>query len=172
MTDCFEPQIFIRHHRQLRALQLENQAWFCLPDIARLMGKPLDERATYKLDPDQRRTAWLNSNGQWTKHILISESGLFAMLVHHYVPENRALRQWLTHEVLPTLRDKAEPCSPSINAMKWAGCSVGLLQWQSDYWVRLRDLPELMVERSQNRRVARDGWKSVLIRWRQKLIGR
>jgi len=49
---------------------------------------------------------------------------------------------------------------------------VGLLQWQSDYWVRLRDMPELMVERSAKRNVVRDGWKSVLIRWRGKLIGR
>lgn len=87
MTDCFEPIIFTRHQRQLRALLLENQAWFCLQDIARLMGKPLDERATWKLDADQRRTAWLDANGQCSKQLLISESGLFTLLVHHYVPE-------------------------------------------------------------------------------------
>lgn len=104
MSDCFEPQLFIRHHRQLRALQLDHQAWFCLADTARLMGKALDERALRKLDPDQHRVAWLNSDGRWSKQFLISESALFALLVHHYVPENRALRQWLTHEVLPTLR--------------------------------------------------------------------
>jgi prophage antirepressor-like protein len=105
MTDCFEPQVFIRHHRQLRALQLDHQAWFCLQDTARLMGKSLDERSLRKLDPDQHRTAWLNNDGQWSKQTLISESALFAMLVHHYVPENRALRHWLTHEVLPALRE-------------------------------------------------------------------
>lgn len=104
MTDCFEPQLFIRHHRQLRALQLDHQAWFCLADTARLMGKALDERALRKLDHDQHRIAWLKSDGRWSKQFLISESALFALLVHHYVPENRALRRWLTHEVLPTLR--------------------------------------------------------------------
>jgi hypothetical protein len=55
LTDCFESQIFIRHQRQLRALMLDSQAWFCLQDTARLMGRPLDERATLKLDPDQSR---------------------------------------------------------------------------------------------------------------------
>lgn len=144
MTDHFEPQIFTRHQRQLRALHLENQAWFCLQDVARLMGKPLDERATWKLDPDQRKTAWLDAHGQSTKQLLISESGLFTMLVHHYVPENRALRYWLTHEVLPVLRDKVEPHEPNMNSMRWAGSSVGLLEWQSDYWVRLRDLPDVI----------------------------
>jgi prophage antirepressor-like protein len=143
MTACFEAQVFIRHRCQLRALQLDHQAWFCLQDTARLMGRTLDERATYKLDPDQRCTAWLKSDGKWSKQLLISESGLFAMLVHHYVPENRALRHWLTHEVLPTLRDKAEPHAPSISSLRWGGSSVGLLEWQSDHWIRVRDMPQV-----------------------------
>lgn len=166
MTDCFEPKIFIRHNRQLRALQLENQAWFSLQDTARLMGRPLDERATLKLDPDQRRSAWLNSNGQWSKQLLISESGLFAILVHHYVPENRALRQWLTHEVLPTLRNKPEPHAPSLKVVKWPRSSVGVLEWQSDYWVRLRDVPQVMDRPSER---IRGLWKRSLGFWRGKL---
>jgi prophage antirepressor-like protein len=169
MTDCFEPKTFIRHNRQLRALILEHQAWFCLQDTARLMGKPLDERATWKLDPDQRRTAWLNSDGRWSKQLLISESGLFAMLVHHYVPENRSFRHWLTHEVLPTLRDKPTPHLPSLGAMKWKENSVGLLQWQSDYWVRLSDLPKLLKEPESPHRVRdRAGaiWQKLRTLWR------
>ncbi|MBX8503169.1 phage antirepressor, partial [Pseudomonas cichorii] len=54
--DHFEPTIFIRHHRMLRAVMLDAQVWFPLQDLARLMGKQLDERATLKLDIDQRRT--------------------------------------------------------------------------------------------------------------------
>nr|WP_256658671.1 Bro-N domain-containing protein [Pseudomonas sp. LP_7_YM] len=152
MSDCFEPIIFTRHHRQLRTLLLENQAWFCLQDTARLMGKALDERATWKLDADQRRTVWLEANGQCSKQLLISESGLFTMLVHHYVPENRALRRWITHNVLPTLHNKFEPHLPNLRAMNWAGSTVGLLEWQSKYWVQLNDMPELLME-PQTRRI-------------------
>lgn len=68
------------------------------------------------------------------------------MLVHHYVPENRALRHWLTHDVLPVLRDKAEPAVPNMTSMKEAGSFVGLLEWQSDYWVRLSDLPQMIAK--------------------------
>lgn len=143
MTDCFEAKTFLRHHRQLRALMLEHQAWFCLADVARLMGKHLDERATRKLDPDQHRTAWLSSSCQWSKQLMISESGLFAILVHHYVPENRALRQWLTHDVLPQLRHAPEQHLPCRTSMQWEGNSVGLMEWQCDYWVRLRDMPKV-----------------------------
>jgi prophage antirepressor-like protein len=142
--DCFEPTLFIRHHRMLRALMLESQAWFCLSDLARLMGRPLDERATYKLDLDQRRTAWLLANGEWSKNLMVSESGVFALLVHHYVPENRALRHWLTHEVLPALRDNQQAHQPSLGQMRWLGTSLSLLHWRSEPWIRLRDMPEVM----------------------------
>ncbi|WP_205504982.1 hypothetical protein [Pseudomonas viridiflava] len=30
-------------------------------------------------------------------------------LVHHYVPENRALRRWLTHEVMPAPQTWEQP---------------------------------------------------------------
>ena len=166
MTDCFEPQHFIRHNRQLRALKLENQAWFCLQDVARLMGKALDERATHKLDSDQRRTAWLTSSGRWSKQLLISESGLYAMLVHHYVPENRALRQWLTHDVLPVLHEKNQPHVPRPQTVKWPQSKVGMVQWQSEYWVRLRDVPQVM-EGPRTRGLG--FWKKSVSFWRGRL---
>lgn len=166
MTDCFEPKSFIRHNRQLRALQIVNQAWFCLQDIARLMGRPLDERATLKLDPDQRRSAWLTNDGQTSKQLLISESGLFAMLVHHYVPENRALRHWLTHDVLPTLRDSPGPYAPSLKTVRWPRSSVRVLEWQGEHWVRLENVPHLMDRPSE--RIS-SLWKRSTSFWRGKL---
>jgi prophage antirepressor-like protein len=144
MTDCFEDTLFIRHGRCLQALMLESQAWFCVRDLGRLMGYPLNERSTQKLDPDQQRTVWLFSNGEWTKSLMVSESGAFALLVHHYVPENRALRQWLTHEVLPALRDSPQDHHPSMTQLKWLGTSLSLLHWQSEPWIRLRDMPDVL----------------------------
>jgi prophage antirepressor-like protein len=145
-ADCFEPTLFIRHHRMLRALTLESQAWFCLSDLARLMGRPLDERSTYKLDLDQHRTAWLLANGEWTKNLMVSESGVFALLVHHYVPENRSLRHWLTHEVLPALRDNEQVHQPNLGQMQRLGTSLSLLHWRSEPRIRLRDMPEVMAQ--------------------------
>lgn len=143
-ADCFEPLLFLRHQRMLRALMLEEQGWFCLQDLARLMGKALDQRSIYKLDPDQYRTAWLLASAQWSKQILISESGAYAMLVHHYVPENRALRRWLTHEVMPALREAPQTHQPSLSVMQWPGKSLCLLQWQNEQWIKLRDMPDVL----------------------------
>ena len=166
VTDCFEPTLFFRHGRCLRALMLESQAWFCVRDLGRLMGYPLNERMTQKLDPDQRRSVWLFTCGEWSKDPMISESGMFAMLVHHYVPENRALRQWLTHEVLPALRDSQHarsPEQPNVSQMKWSGTSLSLLHWQSEPWIRLRDMPQVLASESfASQQVGRSWWKRTL----------
>lgn len=158
VTDCFEPTLFIRHGRRLQTLMLESQAWFCVRDLGRLMGYPLSERSTQKLDSDQQRIVWLFANGEWNKNLMVSESGAFALLVHHYVPENRALRQWLTHEVLPTLRDSRQDHQPSMSQLKWLGSSLSLLHWQSEPWIRLRDMPEVLEGNRHSREFGSDPW--------------
>src|SRR5476649_2903770 len=101
----FTPTVFARHNRFLHALMQDNQAWFCVHDLGRLMGRPMDERLTLKLDPDQRRTVRLLKSGNTVESLMVSESGMYALLVHHFIPENRNLRQWLSNEVIPMLRD-------------------------------------------------------------------
>ena len=59
---ALQPTTFLRHNRQLRTLLLESQAWFCARDFSRLMGWPLNERTTRKLDVDQRRVMVLSNH--------------------------------------------------------------------------------------------------------------
>ncbi|RMR60321.1 BRO domain-containing protein [Pseudomonas syringae pv. actinidiae] len=166
-TENHEPTLFLRHRRMLRAVVMHAEAWFPLEDIARLMGKRLDERNTRKLDADQRRTAWLLTHGEWQKCLLISESAVFALLIHHYIPENRALRRWLTQDVLPALSARAFDINndgPTHCQMQWQGTTLGTLQWRGDIWVKLRDMPEIVQVRTTGKK---DGWLK-----RLKLLGK
>src|SRR5471032_3172338 len=134
----FTPTIFTRHNRFLHALMQDNQAWFCVQDLGRLMGRPMDERLTLKLDPDQRRTVRLLKSGNTVESLMVSESGMYALLVHHFIPENRNLRQWLSNEVIPMLRDSNAASVdniPSLTSLQWAGISVPLLHWQHQAWI-------------------------------------
>ena len=164
--DAFEPVIFIRHHRTLRAVVQYGQAWFPLSDLARLMGRSLTERCTQKLDSDQYRTVWLLTKGNWEESLLISESGAFALLVYHYVPENRALRRWLAQEVLPALDGYAAESlaeRPVMADMHWNGGVLRTLQWHSELWVKMRDLPELV--QIQHKRVRTSLWRRWMTGW-------
>jgi prophage antirepressor-like protein len=141
------PKTFIRHHIQLRALLLHAEAWFCARDIGRLMGVELNGRQALKLDLDQRQVMRLSGNDRSQETLMLSESGVYAMLVYHYCPENRHLRRWLTHDVVPMLREDAGSISnqaPHMRAMEWAGGTLRLLHWRKEPWVRLRDMPGLL----------------------------
>lgn len=138
------PTVFVRHHRQLRALLLERQAWFVGSDLARLTNSNINERITNKLDPDQTRKALLpDGSGNPEAELLISESGVYTLLmVHLYHPENRQLRQWLSNEVVPVLRDAQlnDPALPRRRFGQALGRELGVMEWQGSLWVRASDV--------------------------------
>jgi prophage antirepressor-like protein len=81
--------------------------------------------------------------------LLISESGVYALLIYHYCPEYRALREWLTHDVVPTLRDAEQPTTterPMLSLLNWPDMSLSLLHWNNQPWIRLQDVPQLVPE--------------------------
>ena len=144
---ALHPTTFHRHNRQLRTLLLESQVWFCARDFSRLMGWPLNERTTRKLDVDQRRVVVLSNHYGPEEELMVSESGIYEMLVHHCHAENRYLRRWITNEVVPCLRDdraSGNDGSPSLSVLQWQEMSVCLLHWQSEPWIRLRDMPQVL----------------------------
>lgn len=155
------PHIFTRHKLHLHALLLENQAWFSARDLGRLLRLFLDERALRKLDPDQHQTVQMLIHGAIENTLLISESGVYALLVYHYCPEYRGLREWLTHDVVPALRDAQQPASterPFLSLLNWPQMSLSLLHWNNQPWIRLQDVPQLLADREQATRPAVESW--------------
>jgi prophage antirepressor-like protein len=155
------PHVFTRHKLHLHALLLENQAWFSARDLGRLLRLFLDERALRKLDPDQHQTVPMLIHGAIENTLLISESGVYALLIYHYCPEYRGLREWLTHDVVPALRDAQQPTSterPILSLLNWPQMSLSLLHWNNQPWIRLQDVPQVLDDQEQARRPAVGSW--------------
>ncbi|MBD9440992.1 Bro-N domain-containing protein [Pseudomonas sp. PDM04] len=154
--------VFTRHNLSLHALLLENQPWFCARDIGRLMGVHLNGRMVHKLDKDQHRVLWIEYYQQPEKQLMLSESGVYALLVYHYVPGNRLLREWLTQQVVPALRDaqpSGHPDRPLLSVLDWPQMSLSMLHWQGEGWIRLRDMPYLLMDHTQYRMPAVKPWR-------------
>lgn len=141
------PTLFTRHKRQLRALLLEDQCWFSTRDLGRLMGVPmLEERVQRNLDDDQHRRAWLRGgNGDYEDELLLSESAVYATLIHYFHPENRCIRQWITQEVVPTLRDsyRHDTRYPRRETLHGPTQALTVLHWQGMLWVPYRQWPQV-----------------------------
>ncbi|WP_166359203.1 BRO-N domain-containing protein [Pseudomonas akapageensis] len=162
-SNHFTPIIFTRYNRPLHAIWLESQAWFSARDLGRLLGRYLESHALRKLDTDQTRTLTLLRNGIYQPTVMINESAAYTTLVHHYTPENRSLRQWLTNEVIAVMRDEHADLNthaPSLSLLKWADLSVSMLHWQNEPWIRLRDLPEVLAHPHMGQRSSSEGKRS------------
>ena len=155
------PHVFTRHKLHLHALLLQNQPWFSARDLGRFLRLYLDDRAVRKLDPDQRQSARMLIHGSIENTLLISESGVYALLIYHYCPEHRALREWLTHDVVPALRDAQQPLSierPSLSLLNWPEMSLSLLHWNNQPWIRLEDVPHVLPDPGDSKRVVSAPW--------------
>jgi prophage antirepressor-like protein len=161
-----KPYIFTRHKLPLHALLIQNQPWFCARDLSRLLHIHLNERMPRKLDHDQYQTRKTLIHNQIENALLISESGIYALLVYHYCPEYRSLREWLTHQVIPTLRDAQHPTTserPHLSLLSWPNMTLSLLHWNNQPWIRLQDVPHMVTEREQaNRTVVNSWWRKAL----------
>ena len=155
------PHVFTRHKLNLHALLLENQPWFSARDLGRLLRLFLDERAVRKLDPDQHQSARILINGVIEDTLLISESGVYALLIYHYCPEYRGLREWLTHDVVPVLRDAQYPTTterPILSLLNWPEMSLSLLHWNNQPWIRLQDVPQMLPGHERPQRSINSSW--------------
>lgn len=79
---CLIPHVFTRHKLHLHALLLQNQPWFSARDLGRLLRIYLNDRQLRKLDPDQYQTTKILIYGRIEDTLLISESGVYAILVY------------------------------------------------------------------------------------------
>lgn len=155
------PHTFTRHKLPLHALLIQNQPWFSARDLGRLLHIYLNERILRKLDSDQYQTRKTLIHNQIENTLLISESGVYALLVYHYCPEYRALREWLTHQVIPTLRDTQYPTTserPQLSLLNWPDMTLSLLHWNNQPWIRLQDVPLMVVEREEPKRPITGPW--------------
>ncbi|MBD9500945.1 MULTISPECIES: Bro-N domain-containing protein [unclassified Pseudomonas] len=138
-------QNFQRFDRTLRGLMLDRQPWFVARDLARLTNTHLSAHVPRKLDPDQYRRERLAGGRE--DELLVSESGLYTLLlVYFFHPENRNLRQWLSNEVVPVLRDSQQQfgTGPRHFQREVQGHSLAMLQWQGGVWMRLSDAARLL----------------------------
>ncbi|WP_122522804.1 BRO-N domain-containing protein [Pannonibacter phragmitetus] len=101
----------------VRVVEIDGQPWFVAADVCVALdayvgprsGKPNVTMAIQKLDADECRfnriefTDRLGRNHA-SKVMLISESGLYKLIMRSDKPEARKFQDWVTREVLPAIR--------------------------------------------------------------------
>ncbi|WP_077345041.1 BRO-N domain-containing protein [Comamonas kerstersii] len=86
----------------VRVVSRNNDPWFVANDVCKALGYSNTSKAIADhLDDDERYNESLDRGGSL---LLISESGLYALILRSRKTEARKFAKWVTSEVLPTIR--------------------------------------------------------------------
>lgn len=101
-----EVQTFNFNDISLRVLTDENSdPWFVVKDVCDILGISNNRDAISQLDSDEKNTVVITDGipGNPNKTI-ISEPGLYKLIMRSRKPEAKEFQRWVTHEVLPSIR--------------------------------------------------------------------
>lgn len=88
----------------VRTLVLDGEPWFVAADVCAILGYRMASDATRRLDEDERGTHSMRTPGGEQSVTIVNEAGLFNLIIGSKLPEAKAFRRWVTHEVLPSIR--------------------------------------------------------------------
>tara|TARA_R110002126_G_scaffold78629_1_gene195642 strand:+ start:18781 stop:19467 length:687 start_codon:yes stop_codon:yes gene_type:complete len=97
---------FSESKQEIRNLLIESKPWFVAKDICDVLELQNSRQAVKELDDDEKLMYKLYTSGQNRKTWLVSESGLYALILRSNKPQAKAFRKWITSEVIPTLLKK------------------------------------------------------------------
>ena len=107
-------ELFHFKGRQVRTIRLDGEPWFVAADVCAVLGLNNPSQALSSLEADERRLitneAWRANGGM----AIVSEPGLYSLILRSRRPEARDFRRWIIHEVLPTLRQSGEYRMPAV----------------------------------------------------------
>ena len=101
-----ELQVF--NHPQfgtVRAVEIQGEPWLVGKDVAESLGYTATEKAIRThVDGDDKGVTEMDTPGGKQKVVIINESGLYSLVFGSKLPEAKKFKQWVTSEVLPSIR--------------------------------------------------------------------
>ena len=93
---------------QIRTTIIDNEPWFVGKDVAEILGygagKSLANAVAAHVDAEDKGVTEIMTPGGKQKMITINESGLYSLILSSKMPKAKEFKQWVTSEVLPTIR--------------------------------------------------------------------
>ena len=97
-------QVFNYNNSAVRTVQKNGDPWFVLKDVCSVLGISKYRDTAERLDPDERGSVKVDTLGGAQEMTVISESGLYTVILRSDKPEAKPFRKWVTSEVLPSIR--------------------------------------------------------------------
>lgn len=99
-------RVFDYNGKSIRTMEFNGQPWFVAIDVCNVLEIGNSRMAVDRLDEDEKNTVSLtdgNKRGN-PNTTIVSESGLYSLILGSRKPEAKQFKRWITHEVIPSIR--------------------------------------------------------------------
>ena len=101
--------------RQVRTVSINGEPWFVLADLCAVLGLANVGNVAARVDEVNIRQADVeNTRGQNRQTLIVSESGMYEVVLRSDKAEAVAFRRWITSEVLPEIRKTGTYGTPAL----------------------------------------------------------
>lgn len=97
-------QTFKFEQSELHSIIIGDAPWFVAADLGAPLGYSRIRDALRMLDDDEKDVHSMKTAGGEQEVSIVSESGLYALILKSRRPEAKRFRKWVTSEVLPAIR--------------------------------------------------------------------
>ena len=86
----------------VRVIMRDGAPWFIAADACKILG--VDRTSLERLDDDEKGVDSIHTPGGDQRATILSEPGLYSLILGSRKPEAKAFKRWVTHEVIPAIR--------------------------------------------------------------------
>lgn len=97
---------------EIRALAIDNEPWFVAKDVCDALGLSNHRSSIALLDDDERGVHTVDTPSGAQEMAIITEAGLYSLILRSRKPEAKAFKRWVTHDVLPSIRRHGAYATP------------------------------------------------------------
>lgn len=105
--------------QHVRSVMIDTEPWWVAADVAEILELGNLHSSLAQLDDDERSLHTVES-GQRSMSI-VSEPGLYSLILRSRKPQAKAFKRWITHEVIPSIRQTGSyamaPATPALPDM-------------------------------------------------------
>lgn len=88
----------------IRALEIDGEPWFVAKDVTEALGTETRDLSKILDDDEVDTIHHADSLGRNQATVVISEAGLYSLILRSRKPEAKPFKRWVTHDVLPEIR--------------------------------------------------------------------
>lgn len=116
-----EMQIFKYGDMPIRTIEKDGEMWWADRDVCDILGMTRTTDAVRRLEPDEvDKISLIDGRGAEQMTYIINEPGLYNLIIRSNKPEAKDFKRWVTHEVLPSIRQtgsyamaQSQPMTPA-----------------------------------------------------------